>query len=369
MNVLYVGHYNESSGWGQAARDYILALDHVGVSVVPRAINLGLANYPVPNRIRELEQQKTSDCDVIVQHVLPHYMQYDSFFKKNIGLFVVETQNIKHTAWIDYLNIMDELWVPCTSMLNMEGVKPPMKLVPHTFNMDKYNKPYSTLQISQFQDKFIFYFVGEHSRRKHLAALLRAYSTEFMASEPVLLVVKVNKPGLNAQELGQEMTGFSNKIKDNLRLYQNSELYPDEIFITAYMQEEELMSLHQAADCFVCPSFGEAWCIPAFDAMAMGNIVVATRTGGPADYIQHNQNGYTIEGLMEPVFGEHDGFATFGTSRELETSIPIFKLQKTMRYIFENRDKLDVLRQNAKDSAHKYSYEQVGNTMKELIHA
>ena len=38
MKVLYIGHYKDGTGWGSAAIDNILALDAVGVKVVPRAI-------------------------------------------------------------------------------------------------------------------------------------------------------------------------------------------------------------------------------------------------------------------------------------------------------------------------------------------
>ena len=34
MKVLYLGHYKEGTGWSQAAIDYILAMDSVGIDVV-----------------------------------------------------------------------------------------------------------------------------------------------------------------------------------------------------------------------------------------------------------------------------------------------------------------------------------------------
>ena len=40
MKILYVGHYKEQGGWAQAATDYILALDSVGVDVVCRNVTL-----------------------------------------------------------------------------------------------------------------------------------------------------------------------------------------------------------------------------------------------------------------------------------------------------------------------------------------
>ena len=36
--VLYIGHYKDGTGWGNAALNNILAMDAVGIDVVPRAI-------------------------------------------------------------------------------------------------------------------------------------------------------------------------------------------------------------------------------------------------------------------------------------------------------------------------------------------
>ena len=38
MKVLYIGHYRDGTGWGNAALNNILSLDAVGIDVVPRAI-------------------------------------------------------------------------------------------------------------------------------------------------------------------------------------------------------------------------------------------------------------------------------------------------------------------------------------------
>ena len=38
MKVLYIGHYKDGTGWGNAALNNILALNSAGVDVVPRAI-------------------------------------------------------------------------------------------------------------------------------------------------------------------------------------------------------------------------------------------------------------------------------------------------------------------------------------------
>tara|TARA_Y100000356_G_scaffold108495_1_gene94854 strand:+ start:502 stop:744 length:243 start_codon:yes stop_codon:yes gene_type:complete len=57
MKVLYFGHYKEGTGWAQAAIDYILALDSVGVDVVCRNINLTGVEHQVPKKNPRIREQ------------------------------------------------------------------------------------------------------------------------------------------------------------------------------------------------------------------------------------------------------------------------------------------------------------------------
>ena len=369
MHVLYVGHYREASGWGQVTRDQILALDTAGVNVVPRSIDLGLAHAEVPERILQLEQGNTKNCDIIIQHVLPHHMKYDSHFNKNIGMFEFESFNIKHTSWVDHLNIMDEIWVPCSHMLDMPGIRKPCYLMPHACNVEEYNQEYVPLEIPSLKNKFVFYFIGTYNRRKHISALLRAFHTEFDPCEPVELVLKMNHPSMNSDDLAKEVYQLTQKIKEHLKLYDDLNRYKNEIIITVNVSREELLRLHATCHSFVCPSFGEAWCAPAFDAMGMGKYVIASKVGGPNDYIDNGINGVLVNGKLEPIFGENESFPEFGTARELEFDISISDLQYKMRHAYNNRGNFSALQQNARNTAKKYSYINVGSFMKERLNA
>ena len=85
MKVLYVGCYRDGTGWGQAATDYILAMDSVGIDVVPRPVKLNKNNIPIPNRITELERKDSSGAEVCIQHILPHLMK--------LGLLITKCLN------------------------------------------------------------------------------------------------------------------------------------------------------------------------------------------------------------------------------------------------------------------------------------
>ena len=370
MKILYVSHHQEATGWGQVARDNILALDSVGVQVVPRAIRLGSPVAELPPRIEELQRQKAKGCDIVIQHVLPHYMKYDSRFRKNIGIFELETQNINLTSWAAHLNLMDELWVPCGSMIKdckNSGINTETICVPHTFDTSVYNKEYPKLTLP-VQDRFSFYFIGEMNQRKHLSALIQAFHIEFQPQEPVVLVIKVNKFGMSAEALAQELQNFCSSIKEGLKLYRDPRRYKPEIIVTITVSREDILRLHNTCDCFVMPSYGEAWGIPAFEAMAMGNLVIASATGGMLDYINPETTGFLVSGSMEPVFGQKETFPDFGTSREKWFNISISQLMKTMRRVYEmDKDQKVIVGDQARASAKLYDYAIIGEKMKGLL--
>ena len=118
MKILYVGCYRDGTGWANAAQGYILALDKAGVEVVPRFVKLNSGFNQIPSRIEELESNSDKDCDIVIQHVLPHHMDFNGNFDKNIALYVTETSHCKNTSWPDRINLMDEAWVPNSFMAN-----------------------------------------------------------------------------------------------------------------------------------------------------------------------------------------------------------------------------------------------------------
>ena len=128
------------------------------------------------------------------------------------------------------------------------------------------------------------------------------------------------------------------------------------------------MRLHSTCDCFVCPSYGEAWCIPAWEAMAMGKLVIASATGAMLDYIDSERNGFLVGGSIEPVFGQDQIFGDFGTSRERWFEISTTQLMKTMRRVYAMApDRKNKISLEAKMSAKKYDYSVIGTQMKELL--
>ena len=374
MKVLFVGHYREGTGWGNAAIDYILSMDSVGIDVACRPIKLNSNNPKLPERIVELENKSSAGCDVCIQNVLPHHMDYNGNFKKNIGLYFIETSSCDYSIWPNRINQLDEAWVCCNHNVKASsdsGINIPTFVVPVPCDVSKYESSYDKLEIPETDNNFCFYFIGEVTRRKNLAALLKAFHLEFSPSEQVSLVIKANKSGETPESLLYHISEICEQVKRNLKLYKSTADYNKEIVLTNHLTDEEILKLHSSMDCFVMPSFGEAWCVPAFDAMGFGNTPICTNVGGMADFIQ--DGGILVDGASEPVFGMTDTFQDICTGREDWVSVNIRLLQSAMRNTFtlqkSNKIAYDQKRDLCRKDSYNYSYKNIGNIIKERLDA
>ena len=370
MKVLYVGCYRDGTGWGNAAIDYILSLDAAGVDVVPRAIKLNNEQVELPSRIVELENKSSSGCDVCIQHILPHFMEYSSKFKKNIALYATETDNFIDSDWARRINLMDEAWVINNQMAqasSKSGVTVPIKVIPHATNFSKFEKTYDKLNFPSAKNNFVFYTVADWNKRKNIEAFIRAFHTEFDADEPASLLIKTSQHGVEPEQLALKVRDMCNAVKTKVKKYKNINEYKEDLIVTDFTSEKELYRLHNSCDCFVMPSFGEAWCIPAFDAMGFGKTPICTNIGGMSDFIEHG--GFLIEGRMEPVYGMMNTLPNLFTPNENWWSIEIQGLMSAMRHAYENSEELKNMKQIGLKQAYEYRYEKIGALMKETINA
>lgn len=379
MKVLYIGPYKDGTGWAHAAHENILALDAAGVDVVCRPLKLNEVNGEVSPRILELEEKSDKGCDIVIQNSLPHHMDYCGHFQKNIAYYFTETSHFRNSTWGERLNLMDEAWVPCQSVVDASiasHVNIPMAVVPVPADMQKYQKEYERLEIPYLKDRFTFYTIGEINSRKNIKALLIAFHLEFRPDEPVALVIKGNIPGASPKTADEVMTRDANRIKDELKLYSKQSMYHPEVFITQRMTEDAVMALHAMCDCYVSPSCGEGWNMPAFDAMAMGKTPICTNQGGPRDFMYNQYNEYIIEeeggwlvsSQPEPVFGMNQGAVRdIYVGNEEWQAINISELRKTMRIAFSDKEEKEKRASNGMSMAYNFSHYNVGTQMKELL--
>jgi len=367
MKVLYIGHYKENSGYGQASRDYIKSLSTIKeIDLVTRPIIFSGGNL---ESFRHLEDKELTNVDVCIQHVLPHYMVPSEKFKKNIGLFVSET-DINFQSWNVIFEHMDELWIPNNTILKRFSNKvtgPKFKIVPHACDIEKYKKKYPKIHVKELESTFKFYFIGEFNRRKNITTLLECFHTEFQNYEPVSLIIKTSIPGVHPKESIKIVSNFLSRLKQNLKLYKNESSYIKELAITDNLSDEQICGLHQYCDCYIQSSFGEAWGIPAFDAMGFNNTPICTAEGGALEYIDKTDKttGVLVSAQEDIVAGVDSAVDGIFTAREKWQSINKIELRKAMRHMYNiniSRDK-----RNGFERANDFSYENVGKIIKKAL--
>jgi glycosyltransferase involved in cell wall biosynthesis len=370
MKVLYIGHYKEGSGWSKAALNSIEALAATNMDVVCRNVKLTSNEHTIDPKILELEKKDLNNVDYCIQHVLPHHITGTNRFKKNVAHFVHEMDSIRDHHWYHNLELVDEVWVPNSSSKNSliaDGFDSnKLKVIPYTFDMAKYEDNRHRISFDKKNHTFKFYFICELDDRKNMDSIIRCFHSEFHASEPVSLVLKVKKTGIDPNALRSGIAKMCDELKSQMRLYSKIEDYNHEIIITEDFTDEQIKILHQSCDCYVGPTHGEGWGIPAFDAMAYGKTPICSDEGGPKDFIDSNnkQTGWLVGGSYEICNHRNAAFPDIFTARHHWFKPNEIEIKKAMRYYFENRGNKN---KDGLQRAMQFSYQNVGQIMKDAL--
>lgn len=362
-NILFLGYYYGKSGWSQAARRYLRALTKTGHNIAARHVYMAKdidVEYS-GEEFKEFENNRFKHYDVVIQNVLPHLSIYDKRFGKNIAICCVETNHIEHTRWPRHLNLMDEIWVPSTydiKYLQDSGCNRPIHNIPIPIDLDRFQ--YNNFVKSK-DAPFTFYFIGEYIDRKNIQALILAYLCEFTKRDNVQLIIKTNRYD-GPTNFDDEINNYINDVKDNINLNLNKNNYPPIKVITEYITNDEINTIHNISNCFVMPSHGESFCIPAVEALAFGNSVITTNNIGLCDFI-NSKNGWKVKSSDAIVHSSHSPLANIYTGREVWKAINTVDLKNTLRQAYiKNKKPIDCMK-----SIINLSYDAIAQQINKII--
>lgn len=367
MNVTYVSAALDTSGYAEAARNYIAALDHAGVTV--NVVPISFENFkpelgPLGDKVRSLIN-KNDPGKINILHVTPdNYPRLLDVNKYNIGYAAWESSRLPE-HWVPYLNRLNEVWVPCqhnVEVFKSSGVKVPVFCFPHTFRKDLVFDEVSEDDMlpQKNSDDFVFYSIFQWTERKNPMGLLVAYLTEFKPEEKVALVVKSYFLNPNNGKESIQMRETIGMIKKKLYLKE----YPKIFLISSLLSRGQILKLHEQADCYVSLHRCEGFGIPITEAMMAGNPVVATTYGGPADF-GFPETGYGVDYSLTPCFGMPWPLYT----GKMEWAEPdILQARRHMRAVFEDQKRAKQVGATAQHWVEsELSWEKIGNKMKERL--
>lgn len=369
MNALFVGPYRQADGWGAASRDYIRAISTQIENITTRPLSYINNNIKVLDEdIATYETNRYTNYDVVFQKALPHNFSISNTIKKNVGLTVLETNNISNSQCIANINGLDEICVPSTTeakCLRESGVTTKIKVISQPIDIELYqNKQTNKFPLPSITQKtFYFYTIAEYIERKNLKDLIVAFNLAFSNTEDVCLIIKTSVPGMPYDQAKNKIETDIAKLKEMLRIKKQ---YKQEIIITERLTDSDMIDLHNTCHCFVMPSFGEAFCRPAAEALILGNTPIITDKTGPSDFI-NDKNGYLINSRKQPVILSQSNLsADYDIYNALEywyqPSVVHLKecMQKAYNTYKNDRPSYENKKQLGINSAQQFSYANIG---------
>lgn len=366
--ILYIGHFNEGSGWSRASTDLALACNYAGIDVVCRSVILNKDNGCHP-AIQELCNKNTVGCTHVIQHVLPDFYEYNRGCGKNIGYFVGEGSSFVDCGWQYRCNLLDEIWVPNQQLKNSLQICKPIKIVHHAHDISRYSGRFNNM-IND--NTYKFYTIIDFVNRKNLLALLKAYHIEFNNNENVSLVVKLSHSNMDSKQVSQSFTKLNNAVCTQLRKYKSLQAYNKITAITDRIPEENIRALHHECDCYISLSHDEAWNYPLADAVFNGNETIASACGGHLEYIPKS-SGILVGGSWEPAEG-FDSLPNYQTCKSNWLVPSINEARLALRQKFNESQKtpgfIELRRQKSirnRKLVNDYCYDKIGNQIKDML--
>lgn len=295
--MLYIAPLRDFSGYANAARDYLRALNKAGCNLVARSLHYDGGNFKFQEDEEALFERDLQDVKIAIQHTTPNETQrQDGVF--NVNYYAWETDRVPD-EWVSQLNQMDLVLVPCEENIRASrrsGVIVPIEKVPHTFDVAKYQARGKPLDIPGADSYFKLLTICQMSKKKGVDALLKAYFSEFSPADKTLLILKVYFGPNDTAEHQQMSINQVQKVKEIMRLKE----YPRVFLIHNIMDDAQIKRLYSTADCYVMPSRGEGWSITHFDAMGYGVPPIAVNWGGPTEFVTP-ETGWLTNYNMSPV--------------------------------------------------------------------
>lgn len=348
MKILFNSPIFNPTGISTAGREYVKALDKLGVQVQ--------TNDPWHSTFDFNKGLEKFNNAIDVKDAVTLFWNYPFNWKdghgKLFGGFVHEGTKL-FPEWVDMINKADVVWVPSNAVKRMflfNGVNKKIYIIPHGTDFELY-KPNNQPKTDSFVFLSINSWTGEIGDRKGTDLLIKAFDEEFK-DEDVRLMLKVSTFWQQPINVPSAIYNVLGHINEKI------------MFSTKYVPESELVTYYQNADVFVAPTRGEGFGLTILNALASGLPVIATKdnNSGHMDFCRANPGVLFVDA---PTMAPAD--PRFYCPGNMQPVPSIESLRKQMRWAYENRNKLPELGLKGREFVKEFTWENSAKKIMDMI--
>jgi len=366
MKIKYVGPAKDYSGYGEANRHDIGALNKAGIQLTTKIPQYtpDISDYGALGDLAVSLENKLIGYNMIILHTTPNvYKMYMEPGKYHIGRAFWETDKVPLDFAVN-LQLMDEIWTGSEfnrqAMIN-SGITKPIYIIPEaiddSLDIEKVEK-----YVVEDKETFKFYSIFEWTERKNPGALLEAYWREFAGDQSVSLTIKTYVDNFS-RDKKTEIDDAVRRIKRKLNLPSYAPVY----LYKELMDRYQIYRFHKTFDCFVSAHRGEGWGIPQMEALLMEKPIISTNCGGIHEYLKDGFNSFLLDYKLVPI-GENTRNKQWYTPDQKWAEVDIDMLRKKMRFVYENRDEATRVGKNGRAVCiEKFGLKAVGTKMRERL--
>lgn len=238
-NVLYIGPYRQLDEWGMNSRAFAKMLSQQeGVNLVLRPVWFNQDSHMVDigDLSKYENKQIVGEKNVLIQHGIPSFLNYDGSFEKNIAVLSVDCK--LNNQWKMHLNLFDEVLVFSDyekQLLEDSNIQT---------NVCGLNRPpmFDSKEMQRFEFNvkgLIFYTNVSLDKKSGIREIAMAYYSECSIRDDCILILCCTPD--NASKIEELL----NEIKVELGIYSNNGFYPhvgvapvDDIATMNFMHEK-----------------------------------------------------------------------------------------------------------------------------------
>jgi len=248
-NVLYIGPYRQNDEWGFTSRALVnlLAQQDINLHIKPVWFNQDY-EYVNMEEFSEYENKKlhSDQKDVLIQHGIPSYLNYNGNFKENIIVLSLDCE-IDNTDWVDHINVFDKVVVFSEyekELLEKSKVTTPI----FNFSTPPVLEDYEVETFPFDIDGTKFYCQASLDKKSGLDEIISAYLSAFSIDDNVMLALCVSP------ETAQTVEELIVHIKRRLGIYAEASYYAP-IAVCPINNQRLMNHVHMQSDYFIDASY------------------------------------------------------------------------------------------------------------------